>query len=200
MRAYVRLSIPPIILLSWMRLTTSFEFFMAANIKHQLTRKMSITPKVICRSSNNCLRMLVNVRVNNMHVVKELNNFRSLQSSTYGIIPSVRKIRRWNSSMDDSRQPIMEKSISLAVPTAEDMEEIGAFLSSIILQPSPEQECAAGRVVFLNGDLGAGKTVFARGFIRAATGNYEQQVTSPTYLLSNTYRRPSDTCDDHYKQ
>lgn len=39
-------------------------------------------------------------------------------------------------------------------------------------------------------DLGAGKTTFARGFINFKLGideSVEVRVTSPTYLLSNTY-------------
>jgi len=42
----------------------------------------------------------------------------------------------------------------------------------------------------LGGDLGAGKTCFARGFVRARSGYFDMRVTSPTYLLSNTY--PAD--------
>lgn len=38
-----------------------------------------------------------------------------------------------------------------------------------------------------NRDLGTGKTCFARGFIRARIGNPDLAVTSPTYLLDNTY-------------
>lgn len=49
---------------------------------------------------------------------------------------------------------------------------------------------AAGRVVCLSGDLGAGKTVFARGFVRAATGEPRLRVTSPTYLLANASPAP----------
>jgi tRNA A37 threonylcarbamoyladenosine biosynthesis protein TsaE len=39
----------------------------------------------------------------------------------------------------------------------------------------------------MDGDLGAGKTCLSRGFIRARTGISDERVTSPTYLLSNTY-------------
>ena len=38
-----------------------------------------------------------------------------------------------------------------------------------------------------NRDLGTGKTCFARGFIRARIGDPDLAVTSPTYLLDNTY-------------
>ncbi|OWZ05378.1 YjeE family ATPase [Phytophthora megakarya] len=44
-----------------------------------------------------------------------------------------------------------------------------------------------GDVLFLYGDLGCGKTCLARGFIRAYTGQKSLAVTSPTYLLVNTY-------------
>lgn len=68
--------------------------------------------------------------------------------------------------------------LKLQVPTPEDMEDVGSILS---------RDTRAGDVVLLGGDLGAGKTCFCRGFVRARTGNLEQRVTSPTYLLSNTY-------------
>jgi len=44
-----------------------------------------------------------------------------------------------------------------------------------------------GDVILLDGDLGAGKTCFSRGFVRARTGIPDLTVTSPTYLLCNTY-------------
>ena len=46
---------------------------------------------------------------------------------------------------------------------------------------------ANGDTVCLSGDLGAGKTVFSRGFVRAAAGDARLRVTSPTYLLDNAY-------------
>ena len=59
------------------------------------------------------------------------------------------------------------------------MEEVGALLATTL---SP------GTVIFLEGDLGAGKTVWARGFVRGAVGDDTLRVTSPTYLLDQTYR------------
>lgn len=71
-----------------------------------------------------------------------------------------------------------EYKLHLAVPTPEDMEDIGAVLSI---------GTGAGDAILLGGDLGSGKTCLSRGFVRARTGIRDIRVTSPTYLLSNTY-------------
>lgn len=48
-----------------------------------------------------------------------------------------------------------------------------------------------GDVLCLHGNLGMGKSVFARALIRALTGNPEQDVPSPTFTLVQTYDSPS---------
>ena len=74
-------------------------------------------------------------------------------------------------------------TLKLSVPTPEDMEDVGAILS---------MGTTAGDTILLGSDLGAGKTCFSRGFIRARTGNVDMRVTSPTYLLCNAYPSQQD--------
>jgi len=67
------------------------------------------------------------------------------------------------------------------------LEDVGAALASIT---------RAGDVVLLRGDLGAGKTTLTRGLVRAKCGDESMVVTSPSYLLDNTYKYDEDEDDD----
>ena len=58
-------------------------------------------------------------------------------------------------------------------------ESIGAEISRM---------CPRGSVILLDGDLGAGKTVFTRGFARAL--GIDEPVSSPTYTIVQEYDLP----------
>ncbi len=47
-----------------------------------------------------------------------------------------------------------------------------------------------GDLITLSGDLGAGKTTFARAFIRHAAGDETIEVPSPTFTLMQSYELP----------
>lgn len=68
---------------------------------------------------------------------------------------------------------------SLFIPDEEAMLAEGAKLA---------KSTQAGNVIFLQGELGAGKTTLTRGFLRAL--GYKGIVKSPTYTLLETFQLP----------
>ncbi|KAF0717811.1 Aste57867_2084 [Aphanomyces stellatus] len=99
--------------------------------------------------------------------------------------------RRMAASMG-GRGALQCRALSGEMPTThriiedeEQMEELGAALAAQV-------PARTGNVLFLVGDLGCGKTCFTRGFARSWCQDKTLDVTSPTYLLINTYDAPMD--------
>lgn len=69
-----------------------------------------------------------------------------------------------------------ENNVSFIIPNEIRMEKLGAILSHL---------CFDGTVIYLQGDLGVGKTTLTRGFLRGL--GYTGLVKSPTYTLVETY-------------
>ncbi len=73
------------------------------------------------------------------------------------------------------------------IPDVDALRELAGQLAAAIAQ---------GKWVFLEGDLGAGKTTFSKAFIKHKGSN--ELVTSPTYALMQDYQTPTGTvihCD-----
>lgn len=66
--------------------------------------------------------------------------------------------------------------MSLTIPDEAAMEQLGAQLAGA---------CVAPAVVYLHGDLGAGKTTLVRGYLKSL--GYPGPVRSPTYTLVEPY-------------
>lgn len=67
----------------------------------------------------------------------------------------------------------------MIIPDAEAQEAAGAALATLLTPPL---------LIFLEGDLGAGKTTLTRGILRGL--GYEGRVVSPTYTLVESYETP----------
>ncbi|MGV8953472.1 MAG: tRNA (adenosine(37)-N6)-threonylcarbamoyltransferase complex ATPase subunit type 1 TsaE [Cypionkella sp.] len=75
-----------------------------------------------------------------------------------------------------------EAPLSIFLPTEDDTARLGAWLA---------QRLNAGDTVLLSGQIGAGKSHFARAFIRARLGRNED-IPSPTFTLVQTYEADVD--------
>jgi tRNA threonylcarbamoyladenosine biosynthesis protein TsaE len=70
------------------------------------------------------------------------------------------------------------------IKTVKEMENLGAGLAKFILKSGKQKY-----IVYLNGDLGTGKTTFTRGFLRAL--GHKDKVKSPTYTIVESYELAS---------
>lgn len=93
-----------------------------------------------------------------------------------------RAVRTWVSMKSDiargAEKAARSKLPRLWLPDSCATEQLGSLLA---------QDLRPSDVILLSGSLGAGKTSFARGYIQESLGDEMLQVTSPTYLLVNTY-------------
>lgn len=69
--------------------------------------------------------------------------------------------------------------MKITIPDEESMLKFGANLS---------KACTPGTIIYLVGELGAGKTTLARGFLREA--GHTGAIRSPTYTLVEHYELP----------
>nr|VFJ69012.1 MAG: tRNA threonylcarbamoyladenosine biosynthesis protein TsaE [Candidatus Kentron sp. FW] len=65
-------------------------------------------------------------------------------------------------------------------PSADSMERLGGYIARVRQK---------GGIIYLQGELGAGKTTMARGIVRAF--GITEPVKSPTYTLVESYITPS---------
>jgi tRNA threonylcarbamoyladenosine biosynthesis protein TsaE len=67
--------------------------------------------------------------------------------------------------------------LKLHTNSPEQQEEVGAALAA---------DCPEGSIIYLHGDLGAGKTTLVRGFMHGL--GHDGAVKSPTYTLMEPYQ------------
>ena len=81
--------------------------------------------------------------------------------------------------------PFMKTSAQTSIPVGEwiSFNEQETFDLGVRIG----EQLSGGEVILLNGPLGAGKTVFAKGVARAL-GLDEEEVTSPSFTLVNLHR------------
>jgi tRNA threonylcarbamoyladenosine biosynthesis protein TsaE len=74
--------------------------------------------------------------------------------------------------------PLLTQAHALAVP--EDTDLLGLFLGKAILNQG------SGGVIYLQGELGAGKTALVRALLRSC--GVQGRIKSPSYALLETYK------------
>ena len=80
------------------------------------------------------------------------------------------------------------KNLEYLLPDEDATIAMGDSLAQVLQWQSEQQQALQSLVVFLNGDLGAGKTTLTRGFVRGM--GHKGNVKSPTYTLVEPYELP----------
>lgn len=75
----------------------------------------------------------------------------------------------------------------MSLCTTSRLIELPDFAATEALSAAVAQLICPGDAILLEGPMGAGKTAFARGLLRAATGNPALDVPSPTFTLIQEY-------------
>ncbi len=83
----------------------------------------------------------------------------------------------------------MPESVTLELPDLAATEALAARLAAL---------ARPGDALLLQGPLGAGKTAFARAFLRALTGDPGLEVPSPSFTLVQSYELPGGVEAHHF--
>jgi tRNA threonylcarbamoyladenosine biosynthesis protein TsaE len=92
--------------------------------------------------------------------------------------------------MSLSPEPLGPDSpLRLVLPTPAATERLAGRLAAVI---------RPGDAVLLRGPIGAGKSTLVRALLRAASGNPELDVPSPTFTLVQSYDLPGEVVAHHF--
>lgn len=80
------------------------------------------------------------------------------------------------------------KKLEYLLPDEASTIAIGGNIAKVLLNKNTEISSQESLTVFLNGDLGVGKTTLTRGFVRGM--GHQGNVKSPTYTLVEPYELP----------
>jgi tRNA threonylcarbamoyladenosine biosynthesis protein TsaE len=90
-----------------------------------------------------------------------------------------------------SATPPLRHIASMSTATATRLIELPDLNATQALAAQVAALVQAGDAILLEGELGAGKTAFARAFLRAAARDPALEVPSPTFTLVQDYATPS---------
>ena len=132
-----------------------------------LSSIMMLSSYKIITSSNKYYYSNIPPLLKRLSSVNDINNVRLYSTKTM-LMNNSNNINNINNSNMYQRECI----------TSEHIEEFGKEIAKVL---------EIGDVILLRGDLGAGKTTLTRGLLRELYQDDNMIVTSPSYLLDNTY-------------